>query len=163
MIPSEIRDRIREGIAPVFVEHGFRGRASTFTRQSADVFQLIQLQGSSANSDSEARFTINVAVWAPSLSSEPKASVENAHWRARLGTLGPERSDTWWHADDFAAADQAAIEIVGRIEEYAFPALQQLGNTSDLLKLWRTGSSPGLTALQADRFRRRLENLARDA
>lgn len=161
MIPSEIRDRIREGIGPALLEHGFRGRSSTFSRQVNDVFHLVQLQASSDNSSSGAKFTVNLAVWAPALSSEPNPSVDNAHWRARLGNLGPEQSDIWWQADDFSMADVATVDIVARIEAFAIPALQQLQSTRDLLKLWKSGQSPGLTAMQADRFRRRLEDLAR--
>src|SRR6187431_2285272 len=80
MIPSEIRDRIREGIAPALLEAGFRGRSSTFSREVGDVFHLIQLQASTSNSIEGARFTVNVAVWAPVLAREPKPSVIVAHW-----------------------------------------------------------------------------------
>ena len=163
MIPSEIRDRIRDGIGPALLHHGFRGRSSTFSREVGDVFHLIQLQASGDNSSSSARFTINVAVWAPFLSSEEKPSVDNAHWRARLGSLSTERADLWWQADDFAMADDAARDITTRIESFAIPALDQLQSTNDLLKLWRTGQSPGLTGVQADRFRKRLEDRKRKA
>lgn len=161
MIPSEIRDRIREGIGPALAAHGFLGRSSTFSRQVGDIFQLIQLQAASDNSSSSARFTANVAVWVPSLSSEPTPSVDNAHWRMRLGELCPERSDLWWQADDFPMADEAARDIAARIDAFAIPALQQFQGTRDLMKLWKNGQSPGLTGVQADRFRRRLESLAR--
>jgi hypothetical protein len=157
MIPSEIRDRLREGIGPVLVEHGFRGRSSTFSRQVDDVFHLVQLQGADDNSSEGARYTVNVAVWVPALASGPTPSVTDAHWQMRLGHLCPERSDLWWDADDFAMADAAAHDIAARLQAHALPALDRLKSARNLLALWKTGESPGLTRMQANRFRLRLE------
>jgi hypothetical protein len=161
--PVRIRDRIREAIGPALLEHGFRGRSSTFSREVGDVFHLLQLQSSTSDPGEGARFTINVAVWVPALASEAKPSVADAHWNRRLGDLGPERADLWWRADNFAMADEAARDMVERIEAYAIPALDQLKSSRELLKLWKAGHSPGITGVQADRFRRRLENPGRGA
>jgi len=161
--PSEVRDRIREGIGPALLEHGFRGRSSTFSREIGDVFQLIQLQAAADNSSEGARFTINVAVWVPALASEPKPSVADSHWSRRLGDLSPERADLWWQANDLAMADEAANDMAKSIEAFAIPALDHLRSTRDLLKLWKSGQSSGITGVQADRFRRRLENPGRRA
>lgn len=159
MNPTEIRDRIRERIAPAILEYGFRGRSSTFSRDVGDVSHLIQIQASSANSTDGSRFTVNVAVWVRALSAEPRATVVGAHWNRRLGDLGPERTDLWWQANDLAMADEAASDMSKRVRLFAIPALDQLTSSSDLLALWRSGKSPGLTAVQADRFRRQLEKL----
>ena len=156
--PSEIRDRIREGIGPALLEHGFRGRSSTFSREVGDVVQLIQLQSSAGDSTEGTRFTINIAIWLSVLASVPRPSVDDSHWRRRLGELGPEHADLWWQADDFAMADEAARDMVSRIEAFAIPALDQLQSARDLLRLWKSGQSPGITGVQADRFRRRLES-----
>jgi len=157
MIPSEIRNRIRESLAPPLLDHGFHGRSSTFSREVGDVVHLIQLQPADDNSPAGARFTVNVAVWVPKLASTPTASVADAHWTVRLGQLDPDNTIQWWQADDFDMADAAARDMVLRIQADAIPALERLGSTRDLLALWKTGSSPGLTRLQADRFRQRLE------
>jgi hypothetical protein len=157
MLPSELRDRIREGIAPVLAVHGFKGRSSTFSREVSDVVHLLQLQSSQGNLADSAKFTVNVAVWVPGLASITKPSVDDAHWRRRLGHLGPEDTDLWWQANDMEMADEAARDIASRIEAYAVPALDQLRSSADLLALWRSGSSPGLTGVQADRLRRRLQ------
>ena len=157
MIPSEIRDRIREGLFPTLSALGFNGRSSTFSKEVGDVVHLLQLQASQDNSGESARFTLNVAVWVPALASDAKPSVSDSHWNRRLGYLGPENSDLWWQANDLRMADNAAKDIAGRISSFAVPALDQLRSTEDLLALWRTGSSPGLTGVQADRMRRQLE------
>jgi hypothetical protein len=157
MIPSEIRDRIRDGLISTLSNHGFNGRSSTFSREVGDVVHLLQLQSSQGNSSGSARFTLNVAVWVPALASDAKPSVADSHWNRRLGYLGPENSDLWWQANDFEMADDAAKDIAGRINSFAVPALDQLRSTEDLLALWRSGSSPGLTGVQADRMRRQLE------
>jgi hypothetical protein len=162
MNPSEIRDRIREGIAPALESHGFAGRSSTFSRRVGDLVHLIQLQSSSSNSSDSTRFTINVAVWAAVLSDEKTPSVANAHWSKRLGDCSPEPQDIWWNAQDDATADEAAKDISRRIEDFAIPELDKLRSTSDLLALWRSGESPGLTGVQADRLKRRLQSLDRD-
>jgi len=157
MIPSEIRDRIREGLFPTLSTHGFKGRSSTFSREVGDVVHLLQLQASQDNSSESARFTLNVAVWVPALAAESKPSVADSHWNRRLGYLSPENSDLWWQANDFEMADDAAKDIANRINSFAVPALDQLRSTDELLALWRSGSSPGLTGVQADRMRRQLE------
>ena len=157
MVPSEIRNRIRESLAPPLLDHGFRGRSSTFSREVNDVFHLIQLQPADDNSPAGARFTVNVAVWVPKLASTQTPSVADAHWSIRLGELDPENTERWWQADDFDMADDAARDMVLRIQAHAIPALDKLRSTRDLLALWKTGSSPGLTRLQADRFRQKLE------
>lgn len=157
MIPAEIRDRIRAGLEPTLLAQGFRGRSSTFSREVADLVHLLQLQAAPDNSSRSARFTVNVAVWVPALAAEPRPSVADAHWQVRLGQLEPGQSDQWWQADDETMADDTARELALRIEKYAVPALERFRSSRDLLALWRAGSSPGLTALQADRFRRRLE------
>lgn len=157
MIPSEIRDRIREGLFPTLSAHGFEGRSSTFSREVGDVIHLLQLQAAQDNSSESARFTVNVAIWVPALGADAKPSVVDSHWNRRLGDLGPEKSDLWWQANDFEMADDAARDIASRINSHAVPALDQLRSTKSLLALWRSGSYPGLTGVQADRMRRRLE------
>jgi hypothetical protein len=157
MVPSEIRDRLREGIGPALVAHGFGGRSSTFSRPVGDVVHLVQLQGADDNSSEGARFTVNVAVWVPALSTGTTPSVADAHWQVRLGLLGPERADRWWEANDLAMADAAALDIVAWVQAFALPALARIQHARDLVALWKSGESPGLTRLQADRFRQRLE------
>jgi hypothetical protein len=122
-----------------------------------DVFHLLQLEASQDNSSDSARFTMNVAVWAPVLASDSKPSVADSHWNRRLGYLGPENTDLWWQANDVEMADEVARDIASRINSYAMPALDRIRSTDDLLALWRSGTSPGLTGVQADRMRRQLE------
>jgi hypothetical protein len=152
MIPSKASKYIGDVLADYLVLIGFKRKAVLFSRPIEDVVHLIQLQGSSGNAVGAAKYTINVAVWVNSLAPKERASVSGSHWSQRLGFLCPEHSDLWWGAASEKSMRQTALDIVDRVENYAIPALAALPNARSLLALWRSGVSPGLTKLQADRY-----------
>jgi hypothetical protein len=127
-----------------------------FTRDTGDVTHLVSLQASTASTSSALKATVNVAVWIPALEENAKPDVWSAHWRNRIGHLMPEHSDIWWYANSDEEAKSIGTQIAEAIRDFAIPILETLATRRALLALWETGVSPGLTAVQADRFRRRL-------
>lgn len=157
MSPSKAGKRIGDVLADYLLPIGFKRKANLFSRQSEDVIHLIQLQGSSGNVLGAANHTVNVAVWVPALAPDVNPSISGAHWSVRLGTLCPERTDLWWNSSSEESMNRAALDIAKRVRDCAIPALAALPNARTLLALWRSGVSPGLTRIQADRYARTLE------
>jgi hypothetical protein len=136
---------------------GYRKSASVFISSVHDVVHLIEVQGSRSSTSDNAKFTVNVAVFAPALvypdvRDTTKASVAGSHWRQRLGNLSPEHTDLWWEANSTETAHVAALDICQRIERYAVPALAKVASLHSLYRLWATGESPGVTALQRSEY-----------
>ena len=148
---ADLAKCITEALSAVLVPCGFT-KGPLFLRASADVFHLVQLQGSDTNAHASSRYTINLGVWVPALSAGEKPSLAAAHWRQRLGFLCPEQEDVWWQISAQRNAPAVAREIAERIERCALPRLASLSNSRALLALWRSGTSPGLTKVQASRF-----------
>src|ERR1700693_6095890 len=98
MSTTELRAPILAALHRVLKPAGFGKAAAVFSRQSGDVVHLIELQGSRSNRSAEARFTVNVGIFAPAIvypdvRDVRKPSIAGSHWRERLGSLSPERED----------------------------------------------------------------------
>lgn len=148
---------LRELLHPL----GYRKSSSLFSRPLQDVVHLIEVQGSRQSTAAEAKFTVNIGVFAPALiyadvRATTKPSIPLAHWRKRLGFLSPENEDTWWKVRTSQQAEAVAIDIATRIECFALPALGQLQQLNALVSLWQGGQSPGLTEHQRKEFLVRL-------
>jgi len=147
-----VRRRMGDALHALLRPMGFSKKAQLFSRPLNDVVQLVQLQGSASSTAADVRCTVNVAVWVPELAADATASVEGAHWRQRIGNLGPEHSDFWWHIHDEQSLHEACVDLLRRVEAHALPALALMASSGALLVLWKSGRSPGLTAVQAARY-----------
>ena len=126
-------------------------------RESGDVVHLVSLQSSTASSADAVRLTVNLGVWVSALEGDAKPDVWEAHWRERLGFVMEENRDVWWDAASDDQAKSAAAAISEAIRKFALPVLDTLATRADLLSLWKSGRSPGLTEVQAKRLTTRLE------
>jgi hypothetical protein len=144
-------------MAETLTAAGFRKSGFVFSRPKEDVVHLVSLQSSQSSTSDTLRVTVNLAVWAPTLSDGPeKPDVSASHWRERLGFLMPVRSDRWWEASSDHSASIVAAEIGCAIRDFGLPALDRLASVSALRELWARGSCPGLTDLQRRRYLERL-------
>jgi hypothetical protein len=159
MSAKECKKAIVAEMGKVLSPAGYRNRGSQFTRDAGDVVHLVSLQASTASTSTALKATVNVAIWIPALEEDAKPNVWSAHWRNRLGHLTPEHSDIWWHASSAEEAKSSGAKIANAIREFALPLLETFATRRALLALWETGVSPGLTSVEADRFRRRLLSL----
>jgi len=162
MLPGEIASCIAGEMARVLRPRGFRPKAHVFSRESEDVIHLVELQSSQKNTRALSFFTVNLALWVPALVPEDvrdsrRPSVAGAPWRKRLGAVCPEQTDLWWQASERKAASDIASEIASRVEQFGLPALQALPNARALAALWRSGSTPGLTKLEAGKLAAELQ------
>jgi hypothetical protein len=160
-LTKTINSRVHAAVSP----YGFRKSGSTFSRDVGEVIHLVTLQKSTSSGKTHVKFTVNVGAWikalAPIRAGVPdKPDIWSAHWRVRLGELAPERSDRWWtvaNSDEAVASGQAVAEMIVKL---ALPALDELSSVSTLIRLWRTGQAPGLTATERERYLTKLDGRA---
>jgi hypothetical protein len=125
---------------------------------------LVEFQRSQSNTDRTLRFTINLAVVC-GLLLEPrqpileKAGSANAHLRERLGFLLPEHGDKWWEITAATDWNDLSAEVSNLIHTKAAPYVMGYLRTDALIELWKSGSSPGLTAGQRERYLRQLDGI----
>ena len=149
---------VHAALAPL----GYRKSGAVFMRPAREVVHLIEIQGANTNLAESARFTVNVGVFAHGLDAPDRRgaampSMPAAHWRERLGFLMPEYTDVWWTMKSREEAEEAGRDIAERVARHAIPALKQLHSREALVSLWRSGQSPGLTAVQRAAYLDRLQ------
>lgn len=164
MSPTELKNPLVTSLHQLLRPHGFRKSGTRFSRLSADVIHLIEVQGSRNSSSESARFTVNIGVFLLRLIDEDmreftKPSIASAHWSARLGFLSPDKRDIWWDISTLDQAEVAAYEITSKVKLYALPVLENLGTSQALIELWQTGSSLGITEYQRNDYLKRLSIL----
>jgi hypothetical protein len=157
MATSDLESTITSRIEQVLSAAGFKRHRFGFERKVGNVLHLVALQSSQSSTASRLRTTINLAVWAPDL-AEPNAKPDiwSAQWRERIGKLMPQAQDHWWTVSSLKEAEQAAQQISEALVGPGLSALDRISSTSDLLQLWETGHSPGLTQMQAAKYANKL-------
>ncbi|WP_127997207.1 DUF4304 domain-containing protein [Piscinibacter defluvii] len=153
MTNRDLRKPTLAALAQLLGPLGYRSASSLFTREVQDVVHLVEVQGSRQSIAGSAKFTVNIGILVPAaiypdVRESTKPSVPQAHWRARLGSLSPERSDLWWQVHTLLDAELVARDVAARVEQHALPALSRLQSSQDPIALWLSGSSPGLTVAQ---------------
>jgi hypothetical protein len=120
---------------------------------------IVEFQRSAANDDSLIRFTLNLGIVSGKLFNawDPEADLgrvgaSEAHLRERIGFFLKPPTDHWWTLTDVTDAEMVAAEVATLLVDAALPYLNGYGADENLLALWRTGRSPGLTEGQRQRF-----------
>ena len=153
MDAAEIKTRLLTQMAELLRPAGFRRLGQSFSRPTRDVAHLIGLQSSQGSSTHHLRATVNLAVWVPALAEEgARPNIWSSPWRARLGSLTDHPADIWWEASDAATAAAAERDLLGMLRLYGIPALDQIPDLAALLAIWDSGRSPGLTAVERERY-----------
>ena len=153
MSPAELKKPILTHVQSLLHPLRYRRVGSVFSRKCQDIVQLIEVQSSRNNNDFEARFTINIGIFAPRVVYEDvrdttKPSISAGHWSWRLGSLSPEKKDIWWAVSTSTQAEAAAQDICSRLALYGLPALAAVPNLLALVEIWKSGEGPGLTQYQ---------------
>lgn len=158
-VEAQFKDVLNAAWA-VLKDAGYTKRGTGFRSDKDGNIRIVDFQRSSESSASAIKFTVNLGVissellrrWDPE-KDPSKEGIWGAHLRQRLGALTPANEDKWW---TIMPSSDATIrdEIVDLIATLAIPFLQQHSYDSDLIALWKTGRSPGLTEGQ------RVRNLA---
>jgi hypothetical protein len=156
---NEVLQTTAEKVARIgFVRHGAALRVIDKTNSG-----IIEFQKSTKSSRERLLFTINLGIICGEL-LEPdqprlnKARIRDAHLRHRVGMLLPSRQDKWWEITASTDANVLAAEVSDIIVREVVPYIQRYLDTDDLIALWESGKSPGLTDLQRIRYLDKLRN-----
>lgn len=164
MAAPEYKKAILAVLAEVLGPAGFRKSGSVFKRSRADVVHLLSLQSSTESTAATLRVTVNLAIWIEALADErSKPDVSASQWRQRIGFLLPGHQDHWWIVRSDDEVLSVASQIRSAVVKHGLPALESLSSTADLTALWESNRSPGLTAIQAQRYLAQLRSKKAEA
>jgi hypothetical protein len=144
-----------ENIDPVLKECGYSRKGNTFYIRQLENWGLINFQKSRKSSASNVIFTINLGTcsklliefFTPEKINE-KPSVEDCHWRQRIGMLLPGHCDKWWSITNQTSTEQLIQEIQDCLRNKGIPEIERYMANEQLQSLWLSGQSPGLTDIQ---------------
>jgi len=147
---SEFSKLIKECLKPLLNKHGFKGRGNTFISKKNDIYCLINFQKSRKSSAAEVIFTVNLGIASSALfnffSKEVKQpTIEDCHYRQRIGFLLPQRVDKWWTINLDTEMNKLCDELKRCLVEYAFIELEKYSSNESLRDLWMSDKCPGLT------------------
>ena len=150
-----------ERISAALKSQGFAKRGTAFRHLTGGNSGIIEVQRSQSSNNQVIRFTLNVGVISGRLLDdfEPevaKAGAMNAHLRLRIGSFLSPPEDIWWDID--STTDPAALlgEMKPLLDDAARYILAHVAD-QQLIALWETGKSPGLTEGQRERNLRDLK------
>lgn len=155
MVAAELFKKLIAQIAPSLKEHGFVKNSNRFYLKGENNCGLIDFQKSTKSTPSEVVFTINVGVRSDALvdffdpdALDKRPTIEDCHWRSRIGFLLPGKCDKWWVIDSFDSLENLKYELALCVTDIAIPALDLHISDKYLCKEWLAGKSPGLTNIQ---------------
>ena len=128
---------------------GFKRRGNILRRTIDGNTQLIEFQKSQNSSEKLVRFTVNIALICGILVDDTdildKGKSYDGHLRITIGELLPTPADLWWDITPGVEVEGLIDDILKMIREQAVPYLETYASDRDLLLLWTSGRSPGLT------------------
>jgi hypothetical protein len=144
---------VRDGVSACLKRHGFAKKGNTFRRKRGEVCHVVSVQKSGKSTSDAVVFTVNLGVASLRLLArsgvEPgKCTIEDCHWRQRLGSVSSRAEDVWWTVRDEVSADAASAEVVAWLDAHGAPSLDALRDDAALRDLWLSGRAPGLTEMQ---------------
>jgi hypothetical protein len=143
-----------EAVSSELKNAGYRRRGDALLVESEGNTGLIEFQRSVGSTPGALRFTVNLAVHIGTLEggSQRRRTSTSAHLRRRLGHFMTPPTDKWWQIDSTTNERVLAAEILQPLLEIGVPFVERHLKTSAVVALWESGESPGLTAVQRERF-----------
>ena len=143
------------GIGRKLKAQGFTKRGNAFRRLASGNSAIVEVQRSQSSSSDTVRFSINVGIVCGRLLDEhqpdvSKAGSMHAHLRARIGAFLPEPTDQWWDMDGTTETGVLITELSPLLDA-ATRFLLDHADDAQLIALWESGQSPGLTDHQRQR------------
>jgi hypothetical protein len=131
---------IRERIAPLMREQGFRKQRNTFWIRGDGTWGVVNFQKSQWNTSDDVSFTINVGVEADVLRADLRRE-EPPHYATcsiddRIGAL-LGRGDTWWELRGPDDLGTVADEVEQALTVCAIPFVKEFPEQRSLLSYWR--------------------------
>lgn len=143
---------------------GFKGSGGVFRRLENGNCGIIEFQKSDESTSDETKFTVNLGVVCGKLfdrcfTSLEKVRVMDAHLNVRIGWFLPGSPDKWWKLRAGEPSERIALDVYGILKDDGIPYLLRFMNVQELVSLWHSGESPGLTEIQRVRILERARKL----
>jgi hypothetical protein len=134
---------------------GFTKKGDTFYILSEGNWGLINFQKSKDSSKGTVRFTLNLGVQSITLAqvlennSTDRPTIEDCHWKKRIGFLLPQKEDYWWVIEENSTSMENLVgEISDILTETVLSDLKSHITDESLKQEWLNGLSEGVTELQ---------------
>jgi hypothetical protein len=124
---------LRDEIAPLLRERGFRKRRNRFRRVVDGSWQVIDFQASQFGSRNDVQFTINLWVGVPDLGGD---DADDQQIGERIGPV-MLIEDHWWSLEGDTDVESLAEELRAVVTEHALPWLEARGSLDQLVALAR--------------------------
>ncbi len=114
---------------------------------------IINFQKSKTSAE-DILFTINLGVSSSLIRKfqgedlTQKPTIEDAHWRIRIGFLLLPKQDFWWKIDKNTITQHIASDVESILETKAIPEIEKHITDENLEEMWLNGISEGLTEFQ---------------
>ena len=153
-----IDELVREHVKPDLKELGFKCKASTFFRQNGELTEVIAPQKSKWNEAQEAKFTVNLGVYWPSVQetldrackSFPPKEYE-CTLRQRLGPLFDQNRDFWWTVTPQSDVAKIGMEVAEKIKVFALPWLYSASSLDEVVKIAHTNEAAVFHVMKGER------------
>lgn len=131
-------------------EFGFKRRGMSLKKIRDSNVAIIEFQKSQSNTSETLSFTVNLAVVCGALLDPERLSLEKAksydgHFRVRIGALAPSHQNLWWEIKAGTDSKALALEVANLVCGEGIPYIERYLGDGDLVELWESGKSPGLT------------------
>jgi hypothetical protein len=132
--PSDTIDEVvRDHVAPAMKVAEFRKTARSWHSDLGHVVRVVNLQGSAWNSDTRARFTLNLGLWFPEAAEiagtpAPRNRRPPEHLctvRERIGQLMPDSGDVWWELTSSRDVAHVGPQVSVALVEHGLPWLDR--------------------------------------
>jgi hypothetical protein len=146
-------EKLVSAIATFLKPEGFERRGKVLRALSDDIAKVVEFQKSDESTAQRILFTVNLGIVCGQLLDPERVKLRNsksidAHLRTRLGMLLSTPKDMWWELTPSADWEAVARELSQLLVARGLPYLNEYGSVRDLVALWESGKSPGLTATQ---------------
>lgn len=142
MKPKELVDAAVTPLSAALREAGFKKSVRRFHKDAGEARMLLEVQASQWNQENSARFTINLAVYVPSILRKlgeevgpPPKSEVGCTWGERIGFVTPERLDRWWQLDGEESVANVSSQVVDTVRRYALPWLETAATYEGLCRI----------------------------
>lgn len=155
MQANAIFKELIQAIGITLQNHEFKRYGNSFYQRKTDNWGLIEFQKSTRSTKFEILFTINIGICSEAIKQfrdsdqiNQKPSFDECQWKIRIGTLIANNEDKWWAINDLTNTSQLVDEIQSHLINIVLPEMQNNMTDEQLMTLWLSGKSQGLTEVE---------------
>jgi Domain of unknown function (DUF4304) len=151
-------DAVVQSVALELKKIGYGKSRYIFRKVVCGNLAVIEFQKSMSSTSETILFTVNLGVVSKQLSEVSwgppfkMRSTSSCHLQERLGYFLAEKRDKWWEVKATTDAKKLGDQVLALILDHAVPYIELNCNIENLIRLWESGESPGLTDGQRQEF-----------